>query len=154
MSLKPPEIWAPVRPSIPSGFSLKLMIGRVLTSLSRTTAKWPDRFPGFFCADRADRLGLTALGDLPGYFLEGALAGTGEVEGDDRFVGGRGVDCSGSVMSCPLSAGLSFSANQPGVGVFDHLARFVDRSSETRTVPGGTSTTIPFLRPFLPGRLK
>ena len=43
MLLKPPEIWAPVRPSIPSGFSAKLMIGRVLTSLSRTTAKWPER---------------------------------------------------------------------------------------------------------------
>ena len=42
MPLKPPEIWAPVRPSIPSGFSAKLMIGRVLTSLSRTTAKWPE----------------------------------------------------------------------------------------------------------------
>ena len=30
MLLKPPEIWAPVRPSIPSGFSAKLMIGRGL----------------------------------------------------------------------------------------------------------------------------
>ena len=35
----PPEIWAPWRPSIPSGFSRKLMIGRLWTSLSRMTAK-------------------------------------------------------------------------------------------------------------------
>ena len=40
--VKPPEISAPVRPSIPSGFSAKLMIGRVTASLSRTTAKWPE----------------------------------------------------------------------------------------------------------------
>ena len=39
---KPPEIWAPPGPSIPSGFSAKLTIGRVLTSLSRTTAKCPE----------------------------------------------------------------------------------------------------------------
>ena len=41
-SLKPPEISAPVRPSIPFGFSWKLMIGRVTASSSRTTAKWPE----------------------------------------------------------------------------------------------------------------
>ena len=34
-----PEIWAPVRPSIPSGFSQKLMIGRETISLSSTIAK-------------------------------------------------------------------------------------------------------------------
>jgi hypothetical protein len=37
-----PLICAPVRPSIPSGFSQKLMIGRDLISLSRTTAKWSE----------------------------------------------------------------------------------------------------------------
>ena len=87
-SLKPPEIWAPVRPSIPSGFSAKLMIGRVLTSLSRTTAKCPESAAASSAADRADRLGLAALGDRPGHFLEGVAAGVGEAEGDDRFVVG------------------------------------------------------------------
>ena len=32
-----------MRPSIPSGFSTKLMIGLVTTSLSRTAAKCPER---------------------------------------------------------------------------------------------------------------
>ena len=53
MLVKPPEIWAPVRPSIPSGFSAKLMIGRVLTSLSRTTAKWPESCFGLFAGGAA-----------------------------------------------------------------------------------------------------
>ena len=84
--VKPPEIWAPLRPSIPSGFSAKLMIGRVLTSLSRTTAKWPESAAACSAADRADRLRLAALGDLAGDFLEGVAALVGEVEGDVRFV--------------------------------------------------------------------
>ena len=37
--VKLPEIWAPVLPSIPCGFSSKLMIGWVTTWLSRTTEK-------------------------------------------------------------------------------------------------------------------
>ena len=85
-SLKPPEICAPVRPSIPSGFSAKLMIGRVLTSLSRTTAKWPESARGLLGADRADRLRLAALGDLAGDFLEGFPALFGEAEGDVGLV--------------------------------------------------------------------
>jgi len=44
---KPPEIWAPVRPSMPSGFSLKSMNGRVTTLRSRTTAKvWNEVWAG------------------------------------------------------------------------------------------------------------
>ena len=42
--MKLPEIWAPVFPGIPSGFSMKLMIGRETISPSRTTAKLSERF--------------------------------------------------------------------------------------------------------------
>ena len=83
--MKPPEIWAPVRPSIPSGFSAKLMIGRVLTSLSRTTAKWPESASASFLAGQPDRLRLAALGDLAGDVVEGFAALVGEVEDDVRF---------------------------------------------------------------------
>ena len=85
--LKPPEIWAPWRPSIPSGFSAKLMIGRLWTSLSRMTAKWPESAAASSRADRADRLRLAALGDLPGDVLEVFPALVGEFEGDVRFAG-------------------------------------------------------------------
>ena len=85
IAVKPPEIWAPVRPSIPSGFSWKLMIGRVLTSLSRTTAKWPESASACSWLGQPDRLFLAALGDLAGDFVEGFAARVGEFEDDDRF---------------------------------------------------------------------
>ena len=37
-----PEICAPVRPSIPFGLSMKLMIGREISSPSRTIANEPE----------------------------------------------------------------------------------------------------------------
>ena len=78
MLVKPPEIWAPVRPSIPSGFWAKSMIGRVLTSLSRTTAKWPGELFRLFAGGRPDRPRLAALGDLAGDVLERLLSLVGE----------------------------------------------------------------------------
>ena len=95
MLLKPPEIWAPVRPSIPSGFCGKLMIGRVLTSLSRTTAKWPESASACSPEAGADRLRLAALGDLAGDVLEGLAALVGEVEGDVRLAAVRRFPASG-----------------------------------------------------------
>ncbi len=38
-TVKPPEIWAPCEPSIPSGFSRKLMYGVEISSLSSRIAK-------------------------------------------------------------------------------------------------------------------
>ena len=38
--VKPPEIWAPCEPSMPSGFSRKLMYGVEISSLSSRIAKW------------------------------------------------------------------------------------------------------------------
>ena len=87
--LKPPEIWAPLRPSIPSGFSLKLMIGRGLDFVVEDDGEVAGEGGGLFGADRADRLRLAALGDLAGDFVEGACAGAGEVEGDVRFAAVR-----------------------------------------------------------------
>jgi hypothetical protein len=65
---------------IPSGFSLKLMIGRdfVVEDDGEVTGAGG----GFFRAGRPDHLGLSALGDLASDFLEGILAGAGEVEGN------------------------------------------------------------------------
>ena len=40
--VKPPEIWAPFCPSMPSGFSRKLMYGVEISSLSSRIAKWCD----------------------------------------------------------------------------------------------------------------
>ena len=72
--MKPPEIWAPVRPSIPSGFSAKLMIGRDLDFVVEDDREVAGERGGLFGGDRADRLRLAALGDLAGDFLEGVPA--------------------------------------------------------------------------------
>jgi len=51
--------------------------------------------------------------------------------------------CFGSVISLPESAYSSCSANQPGWAVSSTLLLSSTGSSETRTVPDGTSATIP-----------
>ena len=53
-------------------------------------------------------------------------------------------------MSLPESAGLSLSANQPGWAVSSSCPLSLVGYSETRTVPAGISTTIPFLGRFSP----
>ena len=70
MPVKPPEIWAPVRPSIPSGFSAKLMIGRGLDFVVEDDREVARERCRLFAADRADRRRLAALGDPAGDFLE------------------------------------------------------------------------------------
>ena len=52
-----PEICAPVRPSIPFGFSTKLMIGREISSPSRTIANEPENWSA--------SLALAAAGGWP-----------------------------------------------------------------------------------------
>ena len=87
---KLPEIWAPVRPSIPSGFSTKLMIGFEKTWLSSTIAKCCEFCSAGRRAERARRRGRVApLGDRPGDVLERRSPAVGEVEGDVGLVGGR-----------------------------------------------------------------
>ena len=53
-------------------------------------------------------------------------------------------------MSVPESAGLSLSAYQPGLAVVSVLPSLFVGSSETTTVPTGTSSTIPSRGRFWP----
>ncbi len=83
--LKLPEIWAPVSPEMPVGFSLKLMIGRETISPSRTTANESEMFAA--CSAVIVRpvtpaASEAALGDPLGDLGERLLALVGEVEGD------------------------------------------------------------------------
>ena len=86
MLVKPPEIWAPVRPSIPSGFSAKLMIGRRLDFVVEDDREVAGELFGLFAGGGPDRLRLAALGDAAGDVLEGLAAVVGEAEGDVRLV--------------------------------------------------------------------
>ena len=100
-----PEIWAPVRPSIPSGFSTKLMIGRETTSLSRTTAKLSEASDACAASTTPGPPVEAALGDLLGDLLE--LSRPSSVKSKVTFgwlVVGSNF-CSGSLMSAPESAG-------------------------------------------------
>ena len=113
MLWKPPEIWAPVRPSIPSGFSAKLMIGRVLTSLSRTTAKWPES------ASASSAPGRPIACSWPRWAIARVTSWNASrppsVKSKVTFGwSNSSVSCFGLVMSVPESAGSSLSANQPG----------------------------------------
>ena len=97
--VKPPEIWAPVRPSIPSGFSAKLMIGRGLDFVVEDDREVAGERSAASCR-RADRLRLAALGDLPGDVLERvpALSVKSKVTFGWLF---WSKFCSGLVMSSP-----------------------------------------------------
>ena len=117
--MKLPEICAPLRPSIPSGFSKKLMIGRVTTWLSRTTPKCCEYcsapaalVPAPAAAVAAPRCAILRViswnADWPlsvkskvtlGWFVTGS-----------KF-------CLGLVMSVPESAGRSSSTILRGVGL-------------------------------------
>ena len=127
------------------------MIGRVLTSLSRTTAKWPESCRRLFAADRADRLRLAALGDLAGDFLEGVAALVGEAEGDDRFVElAVGLFGVGDVGARERRVVLE---REPArLGGFVDLAGFVGRVFGDEDRPGRDFDDDPVLRPFFAGR--
>ena len=142
MLLKPPEICAPVRPSIPSGFSAKLMIGRVFTSLSRTTAKRPES-----CSACSDEAGPIACA-WPRWAIARVTCWKACRPSSVKLKETLGWlassnSCRGSVMSVPVNAGLSFSAYQPGAASSIVVPAGSKGSSETTTVPTGTSSTMP-----------
>jgi len=116
MLLKPPEIWAPVRPSIPSGFWEKSMIGRVLTSLSRTTAKCPESAAA--CSPEAGPIARAwprwAILRVTSWKACCPLSVNWKVT-----LGwpSSSVSCFGLVMSVPERAGLSSSAYQPAFSI-------------------------------------
>ena len=94
-SLKPPEIWAPVRPSIPSGFCGEVDDRPGLDFVVEDDGEVAgEPFCGF-AGDDADRLRLAALGDLAGDVVEGVAAVVGEPEGDGRFARIRRIPASG-----------------------------------------------------------
>ena len=151
MLLKPPEISAPVRPSIPSGFSAKLMIGRVLTSLSRTTAKWPERAPACWALTGpiACAWPRWAILRVTSWKASRPLSVKPKVTfgwlSSPKF-------CFGSVMSVPESDGLSFSAYQPGSAVWSVLPSLSLGCSETSDGPDRDFDDDPVVGPLLAGR--
>ena len=126
VAVKPPEIWAPLRPSIPSGFSAKLMIGRVLTSLSRTTAKWPESAAA--CSALTGPIACAwprwAIWRVTSWKASRPLSVKPKVTFGSLFCP---YSCFGSVMSVPESAGLSLQREPAGLGGLVDLAGFVRR---------------------------
>ena len=86
-----------MRPSIPSGLSTKLMIGRDLTSLSRTTAKWPENWSAVLRlpTGAVGASAWPALGDRRVTSWKASRPVVGEVEGDVRLVEFGRVPASG-----------------------------------------------------------
>ena len=147
--VKPPEIWAPVRPSIPSGFLEKLMIGRVLTSLSRTTAKWPESASA--CSPATGPIACAWPRWAIWRVTSWKASRPSSVKPKVTFGSLNSPNsCFGSVMSVPESAGSSLSAYQPGRAVLSTVPPSSLGYSETTIVPGGTSRTIPFCGRFSP----
>ena len=93
--MKPPEIWAPVDPSMPSRFSWKLMNGEgdeLVVEHDREVLQ------GLLGRDAGERVVGAALGDRAGDVLERLAALVREVERDDRLAAAALVEkfCSGS----------------------------------------------------------
>ena len=93
--VKLPEICAPVRPSIPSGFSSKLMIGARLDLVVEHDREAVGELRRGVGVDRRrgqpgrERRVGAAQGDLAGHLLERLAPLVGEVEGDVGLIGGR-----------------------------------------------------------------
>ena len=150
MLVKPPEIWAPVRPSIPSGFWAKLMIGRVLTSLSSTTAKWPESAS----ASSSETPPIAAAWPRWAICRVTSWKASRPLSVNWKVTLGwpsSSVSCFGLVMSVPESAGLSLSAYQPAFSIpSTTLPLLSEGCSETTIVPAGTLITVPLCDRFLP----
>ena len=114
--VKLPEICAPVRPSIPFGFSTKLMIGRDTSSPSSTIAKRAGELSTSARRRSSPRAEPVAAkqSSAPRWAIsrvtvcERLAPLVGEVEGDVGLVGGRVRAGFGFSISSPESAGLSW----------------------------------------------
>ncbi len=127
------------------------MIGRVLTSLSRTTAKWPE-----VCSADSSLLGPIAEA-APRWAIRRVTSwkAVRPLPVKPKVTLGApdsSTSCLGRVTSVPESAGLSFSANQPGSAFSSTWPLRSLGFSETTIVPCGTLSTLPMpvrrLRPL------
>ena len=141
-----------MRPSIPSGFSAKLMIGRVLTSLSRTTAKCPES------ASASSRLTGPIARAWPRWAICRVISWNASrpssVKSKVTFGSLLGSSvCFGLVMSVPRERRVVLERVPARLGVLDRAGRFVGRlfgdddrprrDLRRRSRPSGS---------FLPGR--
>ena len=136
-----PEICAPVAPSIPSGFSWKLISGAETSSSSSTIAKCCEAFPGSSPGSElsAPRWAISAVilanAARPLSVKLKVTIGSWPPVVESKF-------CSGSLMSVPESAGLSsMIQNRSGGGSVGLVF-----SSRTTRIPSGTFTTSAFAR--------
>ena len=119
------------------------MIGRVLTSLSSTTAKRPES-----CSACSPEAGPIARA-CPRWAICRVTSWNASRPSSVKPKVTLGSlnssnSCFGSVMSVPESAGRSLSAYQPGSASSITLPLGSEGSSETTIVPGGTFSTSPF----------
>jgi hypothetical protein len=144
--VKLPEIWAPVRPSIPCGLSMKLMIGWVTIWLSRTTEKCCE-----YCSAAAElkvpggavALPRSAIVRVTSSNAVRPVSVKSNVTLGWLVVGSK--FCSGFVMSVPESAGRSRSTywgcEESSAGLWERV--FVSLvGASTTTVPCGTETIL------------
>ena len=137
--VKPPEISAPCEPSIPSGFSRKLMYGVEISSLSSRIAKWCEAPCGFcrppliaaLSAPRCAIFRVVSANALRPLSLNSIVTIGGPPVPFSKF-------CSGFLMSEPPSTGLSLRTHQLSTLPTCFSG---SRSSTSRTtrMPSGTS---------------
>ena len=144
-----PEICAPVRPSMPSGFSAKLMIGRDTISPSRTIAKLPENWSatsggalagGWVVAAKYASAPRSAISRVTSWKAARPSSVNSKVTFGWLVVWSK--PCSGLVMSSPESAGRSRRTKYWEVPVWlssSSVSGLSGGSSSTTTVPCGTS---------------
>ena len=150
--MKPPEICAPrcARRSR-RGSRAKLMIGRVLTSLSRTTAKWPESAAA--CSALTGPIACAwprwAIWRVTSWKASRPFSVNSKVTFGWLL---WSVFCFGSVMSVPESAGRSLSAIPAGLRRLVGLPGAFGRQFGDEHGPGGHFDHDPVAGTFLTGR--
>ena len=134
-----PEIWAPVAPSMPSGFSCQLMYGAEISSLSSAIAKccevWIGAWPSALSAPRWATLRVIAWNALRPLSVKLKVTMGWLLTPWSKL-------CSGLRISVPERPGRSWMTHQrSGLGPSSD-----GRSARSTSTPAGTSMTSAFAR--------
>ena len=139
-SVNPPEIWAPWEPSMPSGFSRKLMYGVEISSLSSRIAKWCEAAIGF-C-----RPPLRTALSWPRCAISRVVSANASRPWSVNSIvtiGGPPVPfskfCSGFLISLPERTGLSLRTHHWSTSPRSRCSPVRWSSERTTMMPSGTS---------------
>ena len=147
-SVKPPEICAPWEPSIPSGFSRKLMYGVEMSSLSSRIAKWCEAAIGFW------RPPLSAALSAPRWAISRVVWANASRPLSENSIVTIGAPpapfskfCSGFLISLPLRTGLSLRTHHWSTSPRSRWSPVRSSGARTTMTPSGTSRILKFVSP-------